>query len=396
MFGVVLGLMLVPGVAGPVSGQSLLARGGLGLVAEPLTARARALGGVGLGLPDANLSLVNPAGIAGIPAPALHVTFQPDYYSTEFSGGTTSGSTSRFPLLRVALPLGERWAVSLGYGSFLDQNWAVEQQDSILVGGEMREVRDRFASRGGVARLRIGGAYSLTEELSLGLGVDIHTGSARDTIVRSFISRDTAGLGLIDNSPRPAGSEIVRNYSGLSYAAGARWTPSEALMLAAALTIGGTLDAEPGDTILTTRSYDLPLQASLGGSARVTANTLVALSTRWAGWSSADAGLAGGDAARDSWAVAGGIEWDAINFGDQVLPLRIGGRVGSFPFAWRTAAGESGFIDERTLTGGFGLRLAQGAARADLAVERGERSGGGIGFDESFWRLAVSLTVLGR
>jgi hypothetical protein len=386
-FPVVLAFVLsVAAGADAARAQSLTARGGLGLIAEPLDARARGLGGVGLGLPEANLSLINPAGIAGIAAPALHVTYQPDHYSTEFSGQAVSGTTSRFPLIHIALPLGERWAVSLGYGSLLDQSWAAEELDSLDLGGETITVLDRRATRGGIARLRLGAAYNLNERLALGLGIDIHTGSARDTTVRFFQS---GGL-------QPAGSEIVRNYSGTSYVAGARWTPSEAVTLGAALSIGGSLEAETQDSIGAVRQYDLPVTASFGASAQVAANTIVALSTDWKGWSSAGDALSGVGGAQDTWTVAGGVEWDAISVGDRVFPIRIGGRFATLPFQWIPAGGEGGWLEERVLTAGTGVRLAGGAARGDLALERGERSSDAGGFGESFWRLAVSLTVLGR
>jgi hypothetical protein len=46
-------------------------------------------------------------------------------------------------------------------------------------------------------------------------------------------------------------------------------------------------------------------------------------------------------------------------------------------------------------TGGTGLTLGGGAMSADLGVERGSRSGE-TGVDESFWRVLVSVSVLGQ
>ena len=47
--------------AGAAPAQSLLSARGLGLPLEPVDARARGLGGLPLGLPDAQMSMVNPA-----------------------------------------------------------------------------------------------------------------------------------------------------------------------------------------------------------------------------------------------------------------------------------------------------------------------------------------------
>ena len=207
------------GAAVPSAAQSLLARGGLGLVADPLDARARGLGGVGLGLPGANLSLINPAGILALPAPALHVTYQPDRFATDFSGVEESGTTARFPVLHAGLPLGERWTVGLGYGTVLDQSWATESVDSVDIGGGRVEVQDRFVSTGGVAKLRIGTAYRLTEQLGIGVALDVRTGSTQDTLARTFAGEELQSARFVSS----------RSYSGLGFAGGVHWNPSEAL-----------------------------------------------------------------------------------------------------------------------------------------------------------------------
>lgn len=367
-------------------GQSLLAGRGLGLVAEPLDARARGLGGVAQGLPEPNLSLINPAGVAGIPAPALHVTYQPDSYSAEVGGTTSEGTTARFPVIHVALPLGRRTVLSLGYGSFLDQSWGVERDTALTIAGESVPVVDRFASRGGVATLRLGGAYALNERLAVGVGLDLHTGAQRDSVVRLFQSGGLA----------PTVYSSLRSYSGLSYNAGVRWNPSEAFGLGASLGQGGTLESRPEDEAQLAVSYQLPLTASFGGSGRVTPSTLVALSGRWTGWSAASDDLSGAGGARDSWSVGGGIEWEAFTAGERVFPFRLGARYATLPFAWHSGPEGDGLMTERALTGGAGVRLGGGAAVADLAVERGARGGEAGGLSESFWRMAVSLTVLGR
>ncbi|HEV2129902.1 MAG TPA: hypothetical protein VGR27_02290, partial [Longimicrobiaceae bacterium] len=188
----------------------------------------------------------------------------------------------------------------------------------------------------------------------------------------------------------------LRSYSGLSYNAGVRWNPSEAFALGASVGQGGTLESRPEDAALPALSYQLPLTASFGGSGRVTPTTLVALSGRWTGWSATDDALSAAGGARDTWSVGGGIEWEAFTAGERVFPFRLGARYATLPFAWQAAAEGDGLLTERALTGGAGIRLAGGAAVADLALERGTRGGDAAGLSESFWRMAVSLTVLGR
>jgi hypothetical protein len=130
----------------------------------------------------------------------------------------------------------------------------------------------------------------------------------------------------------------------------------------------------------------------VGATARVVSSLLVAAGGRWSGWSAVDDDLTGG--ARNSWSVQGGLEWDALRVGARAIPLRLGGRTATLPFAG-SAGGEAGWSRERAVTGGTGLSLGNGAMSADFGVERGTRSGE-TGVDESFWRFLMSISVLGQ
>jgi hypothetical protein len=376
---------LVSGAGRPAAAQSLFAARGLGLPVMPLGARAQGLGGVGLGLPGDYLVWANPASTAGLPAPSLLASYQFDDYSAELGDREFEGSTARFPLLLAGSPIGERWSLSLGYGSLLDQNWAVEQADTQTIAGNPVPFIDRISSEGGVGVLRLGGAYAAGERFSAGLAVNVYTGA-----VDRVLGRDFEG----DFQDVRLPSQL--DYGGVGYTAGVRWSPSEAFNLAAAATAGGTLDAEPQDELGTEQSYDLPVSLDVGGSARIASNTLLALSAGWAGWSSADAALTGVGGARDTWKVHGGVEWDAIVAGDRTFPLRLGARYAALPFRWGAPGSADDWAAERALTAGLGAVLAGGAARGDIAVERGERGGEEAGITESYWRTVFSITVLGR
>lgn len=391
------GAALLADGGAPAGAQSLLASRGLGYVNPPLDARARALGGVGLGLPGGGLSLINPAAIAALPAPTISVAFQPDFYDAAFPGEASDGSTARFPLLHAAFPFGTRWATSVGFGSFLDQTWAVERVDTLTLSGRPLEVTDRFASRGGINRLRLGGAYSVTERLAVGVGADLFLGSVRDTLSRTFTRSDTFAAGVIDQIPARYGADW--NYRGVGASLGVRWAPGDALNLAAAVSGGGTLEARPGedaDSLAVGKEYALPLSLDVGASGRVAPQALVALSANWTGWSAADDDLAGVGGARDAWSVSGGVELGEANPQARSFPLRVGGRYSALPFRWGSVADGNGFPTERALTAGLGARLGGGAALVDLAGERGWRGGGDAVLDESYWRLTLSLTLLGR
>jgi hypothetical protein len=166
-----------------------------------------------------------------------------------------------------------------------------------------------------------------------------------------------------------------------------RWR-GDALTLSGALSGGSRLRAVPVDTGVVEGSYALPLRADAGASARIAQTALLAISGRWTGWSSADADL-DQHAARDVLQGTAGVELEGIRFLGRPLPLRLGARLTQLPFA----AATDPWADERALTAGAGLRFAGGAALLDLGGERGTRTGP---FEESFWRVSLSLSLLAR
>jgi hypothetical protein len=378
-------LVLLAGlVPAGAEAQSLFAGRGLGGAPDPRASRSRVLGGVGLGLPEPSLSLVNPAGVAGLPAAALHVTMQPDQFTSTFGGTEIEGSTVRFPLIHAALPF-RRWIATIGYASYLDRNWAVERDTTLSVGGSQIAVQDRYASHGGVARLRLGAMYALAPRAAVGASVDVYSGSVQDTLYRVFDD--------LTYSPSVNASSLA--FRGVGYSAGARWVPDEAFALDAAVSAGGDLEVRTEGAGPST-TYSLPTQFVAGASGRVTPSVLVALSGRWGGWSSVDEAFANQGGARDTWSVGGGLEFDGIRIANQPVPLRLGARQHQLPFRWQAAGADDGWATERALTGGLGLRLADGAASLDAGLERGERGGDAAGITERFWRMTFSLTVLGR
>jgi hypothetical protein len=382
---VLAGLALI-GLAAPLSAQSLLSSRGLGYPSPALSARATGLGGVGLGLPEPDLSLINPASISGLPAPALLASFQFDRHDTDLgAGASNTGGTARFPLIHAVYPVNPRLSLSIGYGALLDQSWAVDHSGTQVIGADTLAFRDRFTSEGGIGRFRFSSAYGFGSRFAVGAGLDVYTGSTRLAFTRAFEGDFT-----------PSQRMEQWQYSGVGFAAGARYALTEAFSLAAAATVGGTLHAEPGDSLGTSRSFDLPLTLSGGGSARIGQNTLIAASTQWAGWSSMSDALADVGGARDTWGAGGGIEWDAINLRDRRVPLRLGARFQKLPFAWQTSTGAAEWTSERAITGGLGLRLAGGAATIDASLERGSRTSEASAFQESYWRTMLTMRVLGR
>jgi hypothetical protein len=368
--------------AGGAQAQSVLSSRGLGYPIEPVDARARGLGGVALGLPEATFALVNPAGPVGLATAAISVTFQPDQFDATAGTQATSGTTARFPAIQAVFQPRPRVTLTAGYGAFLDQNYRASRTDSITLSTGRVPLEERFRSQGGIARFRGGIGYRVGQRLAVGLAVDAFTGAVRDT-------SQTLIVGL-----NPATSATVVTYTGTGLSAGMRWAPVEAFSVAAAVSGGGKLNASPDDSTVAERDYSLPVTLDVGASARVTGHTLLAASARWAGWSAADDDITNRGGARDALNLSGGVEYDGFTLLGQTLPLRLGARMARLPFRWMGP--ETEFPDERALTAGIGARLGRGAALLDAAVERGSRGGDGTGFEEPFWRGSISVTLFAR
>jgi len=363
----------------PASAQSILARRGLGYPMEALDGRSRGMGGLTAGA-GTFFSLSNPAASAGIPAPAVSVTFQTDWYESTAEGVEVEGTAPRFPLIALAFPFNRRLSGSLAYGSFMDQNWGAVVVDSMDLATGRVPVQDRFSSEGGIARLRAGAAYLVTPRLALGLSGEIFTGVARDTLVRSV------------GDLLPVFFSSTFRYSGVSAAGGVRWTPVAALGLAGSIGGGGKIRVEDEDSTGTSREFSMPLTVDAGAVGRLAENLELATSVRWAGWSANNEELASRGGARDALTVAGGVEYDGLSVLNTPIPLRVGARLNQLPFRWD----DGEFADERALTGGIGFRLGRGTAQVDLSAERGWRGGDAAGFEEPYWRGAVTFSILGR
>jgi hypothetical protein len=377
------------GTAAPAAAQSALSARGLGYPLEGLDARARGLGGLTTGLAEPHLSLVNPAASVGLPAAGLTVTFQGDQISSQAGPAEQDYSTSRFPAIQAAFPIGQRFVATIGYAAFLDQNWSAVRLDSIELSGQKVPLADRFLSDGGAARLRVGGGYRVGSRLDVGAALDVFTGALRDSITRSISGVNTVTRGT------------DYTWEGLGYSAGARWR-GNALSVSAVVTGGGDLTAEPQDSGVVGKGYSLPMTFDVGASARISQRTNAALSVRWAQWSAMEDDLgpsAAGDPAgygggvRDVMQVAGGLEYEGMRLLGRPVPVRLGGRFTELPFAWEA---DAEFADERAVTGGLGMLFSGGAAALELSGERGWRGGDAAGIDESFWRVSLSLSLLGR
>src|SRR5690606_8539177 len=157
--------------------QSLFSTRGLGVPIEPLDARARALGGIGVGLLVVNPSLVNPAELGGIMRRGVSAALQPVSHDMTLGDDQASLSATRFPLLGIIYPLNNRLTLGVGYGGYLEQSWGVRETGTVAIDGRDVAFEDVSRASGGLGQIRLSAAYLLTPALSVGATGGVMTGN---------------------------------------------------------------------------------------------------------------------------------------------------------------------------------------------------------------------------
>jgi hypothetical protein len=373
------------------SGQSLFARGGLGVPVGPQDGRARALGSVGMGLFGVTLTTIDPsAGYQRIPA--LAVTLQPTWGSFEAEGQSGDLQGQRFPILGFSYPTGPRGQVSLTYGTFMDQRWAVSAPDTVELAGQPTEVLDTFESNGGISSVRVAYAHEVSSGLVLAVNGGLLTGQVTRSFGREFDST-AVDLGVDEFEV-----EGRWRWIGPAAAVAARWDPNELIRVSASVNWYGTLEAQPQDsTPGSTVQFDLPLEFRTGASFGLTPELIVNGSFYYAGWETTGRSLGNEsqDVASEASAATGfggGVEWGGLGIAGKSFPLRFGYRWQELPFLF-----DGDQPVESSLSGGIGFNLAQAEgivlAKTDIAVERGSRSAQAL--TERFWRISITFQAAG-
>ena len=376
----------------PALAQSLFATRGLGLPIQPLDARARALGGVGTGLLGINTSLVNPADAIGLTRRAIGASVQPTGGEAELNGETGEFGATRFPSVRLIIPLGTRFGLSVGYGSVLEQSWALETTGETQIGDETIETRDLIEADGGVSRVEIGLAFAITQSLAIGAAGGVYAGQLERSIRRAFVDPDILLA--------PFEQKLRFGFSGPHATVGARWNPIPVLRLGAAFTLGDNLEVDVEEGSAAGEDWRLPMRLNAGVSGLLTPELALAVGAERA-WGADDEPIAGASVRADTWRLGGGLEYTGLRTSSHLFPIRLGYANEDLPYHLETETPAT----ERAFTFGLGIRFGGvdgGTPNAvvDAALERGERTGlestrnpGGL--TESFWRMTFSLTLLG-
>lgn len=382
-----LAVLAFAALAAPVGAQSLFNASGLGLPTDPLDARTRAVGNLGIGLMGGGLVPTDPAAAAGLGLASGVLTVQPSWVDfTRAAGESGSFQGSRFPLAGLAYPIAGQNMLYVTFGAHLDQRYAATRDVTINLASGSGIATDRFEQEGGVANINVGIARVLAPDVTAGLSVGRYSGS----VVRS-LERELDDVNVVG---QPTDFQEVGRwgYAGTQVTGGVALRVGTVARLAGSATWSGELDATADETTgATSRSYSLPLELRVGGSALLAPGLALNASLTRADWSVTSSDLSVGTAAA-TLRYGAGLELTRARLFGAVAPLRVGYRRGGLPFD--TGGGAP---SESVVSGGLGLTFGDGsgfaAAGADLSVERGTRSDALL--SESFWRATFSLRVAG-
>lgn len=364
---------LAPGVA--AAQNSVYGISGIGFPGQPLSVRARALGG-GVGAFDPT-SALNPATVAGLGRLAAGLTVGTTLRRYTAGDTTITGlRETRYPFgVFGGRITGTPVSFSLSFSTYAERTYDVTSTGTQVLRGDTLQVTDRLAADGAVTDLRGALAFRPWSPLLVGAAFHLLGGSSRLHVRRSFSSTDYL--------PYLEQQQLV--FSGTGVSAGIVFLPTRAIELAGAVRADGRLRSRvEGEEV---SSVELPVSLTVG------LRLLPARALGWSttasrrSWARAQPDLAVSTRAFDTWEVASGIEFADREARKTAIPLRVGVRYRQLPFS-NVATQPS----ELALTGGSGLLLSDGRAALDFSVERFKRTGGGA--DERGWHFSVGVVVI--
>jgi long-subunit fatty acid transport protein len=358
-----------------VAQDSVFGIRGLGFLGRPISARSAGTAG-GYGVFDGS-SALNPASLAAWRGAVGWAVGAGTVRSFDPGSGALSLSSTRFPVFGFAVPVSARLVVGISASDYLNRNWTVTRDTTIMPRDSLVAVTDQTRSAGGVTDIRLAAAYRLSETVAVGLGLHALAGSSQTSVRRDFPT---------DSAYSSFQEYAETDYSGFGVSVGLFVTPWPKLILGASARVNGRLEAaSPSDTA----RVRLPAEFNGGVYYRPSDGVMFASTVGYATWSAAtnDLKAAGQPPSRDVWSVGVGVEAALLRLGRQSLPVRVGYRWRQLPFPIGGSP-----LNEHAFAAGFGFTAAGGRATVDVAVESGSRSAGPL--VERFVTALVGVSVL--
>ena len=357
------GLLLVALGASAAEAQGNLSTQGFGYPPGQLSTSSMSVGGGTAEMDPA--SGLNPAAAALWGATVLFMQYEPELRTVKTASGSARTTTARFPMVGISVPLVRRLTAQVSASTFLDRTWNSASETTQDIGGTPVDAIEFFSSNGGITDFRLALAYSASPRFQLGVAGHVVSGENRITIEQQF--PDTVTF-----SGTTQRSDI--SYGAFGASGGLVWRPSSALGIGASIRVGGDMETQAGDTVLS--SAKMPMR--YGVTVAYSGISGLGLSAR-AGfdeWSAMEPLRRAGSNMRafDAWDYGVGADVAGPTIGRRTIALRLGARYRGLPFgAGGAPGGEQSPVNELSFSGGFGIPLGVGRSQLDVGVVRATR-----------------------
>ena len=235
---------------------------------------------------------------------------------------------------------------------------------------------ERVESNGAINDIRVGAAYSVHQNFSVGFGLHGYTGENRLSLRRQY--DDSLVYGTLNRA-------LTISYLGSGVSGGATWRLHRDVAVAASIRTGGSLEVSIADTAVA--SGRIPNRFGAGIRYDGLPGASVGFSVERMQWSSLDDMLQSDIHATDTWEWGVGIEATGPKLRNVPILLYAGYRNRDLPFH----VGDE-VASEKFYSAGWGLPLAGPRVVLDMAVQRATR-GPVQGVSESAWILSMGFTV---
>lgn len=358
-----------------VQAQSNLSVQGFGYPPGQFSTRTEGTGGA-LAEMDP-LSPVNPASIAVLGTRIVYFQIEPEFRTVTSAGRTEHTTTNRYPNVFGAMPIGSRWAVSLGASTLLDRTSSTEFNTTQRLNATDSVVMNTtYRVEGAMNDVRFATAWTPQTWLRLGVGVHAITGHNLVSLTEDF-PNDSAVFSRFTE-------QRMLGFKGGAVSAGVQFA-SKSVVAAFSGRKGTTLHLSSQDTLLTSARVPNQFGASIAYTG--IANSAISVRTSKDYWSSLGSLGAPGLKGVDAWDTSVGADLAGPRWNDQILFLRGGFRTRTLPFQ---AAGQN--VKENSISGGLGTNFANSRVLADLAVIHSSRSAS-LAASEHAWTLSFGVSV---
>lgn len=391
------GFLILALGSGSAGAQGNLSTQGFGYPPGQLSTTAMSLGGGSAELDPA--SAINPATAALWGATVLFMQYEPEIRTVKAPrycdplalgpcrpAAESRTTTARFPMVGMSVPLGRRITAQISASTFLDRTWSSASTAEQNIGGTVVEATELFSSDGGITDFRLALAYSGSPRFQVGIAGHAFSGENRIVVEQRF--SDT--LTFSGTTQR---SDV--SYGALGASAGVVWRPVRNLGLAGSVRLGGDMEAQAGDTVLSRGK--LPLRYGVGVSYSGISGLALSARANFDEWSAMEPLRRPGSNLRafDAWDYGVGADVSGPTIGRRNIALRLGARYRDLPFG--AGGAEQSKINELALSGGFGIPLGVGRSQLDVGVARARRKADGEGgpalVTESAYIFSIGVRV---